>query len=400
VAKQSLSNTTIRDERVLVRVDFNVPLEGGEVTDDTRIRAALPTIRHLVEADNGVVLMSHLGRPKGERKPELGLEPVARRLSKLLDRDVAFADACVGEVAESRARALGQGDVLLLQNLRFHAEETANDETFAKGLASLADRTFVNDAFGTAHRAHASTVGVARYVDRAVAGFLMESELRYLVGLMEKPQRPFAAVLGGAKVSGKLEVIESLISRVDRLLIGGAMMFTFLEAKGVAVGRSLVEKDLVETARRVLDDAAAKGVEIILPSDVRVSSSADGTDEGTIVSISEIPSDRMGVDIGPASIETFRRALAPCQTIVWNGPMGIFEVEAFSAGTTAVAEILAERTATGATTVVGGGDSAAAVAKANLAERVSHVSTGGGAALEVLEGKELPAITALSDTRP
>lgn len=400
MAKQSLSNTTVRDERVLVRVDFNVPLDGSRVSDDTRLVAALPTIRHLVDGGNAVVLISHLGRPGGKRDPGSSLAPVATRLSELLSRPVGFVDACVGEVAESRVKGLGGGDVLLLENLRFHIEETANDDTFARSLASLADRTFVNDAFGTAHRAHASTVGVTKYVDRAVAGFLMDSELKYLVALMERPQRPFAAILGGSKVSGKLEVIESLLGRVDRLLIGGAMMFTFLEARGLAVGRSLVERELVETARRIMEDAVAKGVEIVLPTDARVAAKPDGSDPGVVVSVTEIPHDKMGVDIGPATVDTFRRALAPCQTIVWNGPLGIFEVEPFATGTMAIAEVLAERTATGAATVIGGGDSAAAIARAGLADRVSHVSTGGGAALEVLEGKTLPAIAALSDVRP
>jgi len=402
VAKASLKNVSVRDERVLVRVDFNVPLDdAGRVTDDTRIRAALPTIEHLIAHDNAVVLMSHLGRPKGQVDPAMSLRPVAARLGELLGRDVAFAPDCVGEVVDSAVGALDAGQVLLLENLRFHPEETANDPTFARKLGGHCDRTFVNDAFGTAHRAHASTVGVTEHVDRALAGFLLEDEIRYLVGIMESPRRPFVAILGGAKVSGKLEVIESLLGRVDRLLVGGAMMFTFLKAQGYEVGTSLVEDDLLDTAGRLLDDAKAKGVELILPTDCRVVAAIDaGSPEpGEVREVDALDAAGMGVDVGPATIERFRDALSDAATVVWNGPMGVFEVEPYATGTLAVAEALAERTDAGGTTVVGGGDSAAAVTRMGLADRVSHVSTGGGAALEVLEGKTLPGLAALSEHR-
>ena len=399
MAKQSLGNVSVRRERVLVRVDFNVPLAGDAVADDTRIRAALPTIEKLLKDENAVVLMSHLGRPKGQVKPELSLSPVAARLQELLDRPVGFVPNCVGEVVESRAKALQSGQVLLLENLRFHEEETKNDVGFAKNLAALADRTYVNDAFGTAHRAHASTVGVTSYVDRSLGGFLMEKELRYLTQVMEKPARPFAAILGGANVSGKIDVIESLLGRVDRLLIGGAMMFTFLRAQGLSTGQSLVEEDRIVMAKEALASAASKGIEIMLPSDCIVSSSVDGTDPGRAVAVSEIPDDLMGVDIGPASVESFTRALDGAGTIVWNGPMGVFEQDAFAKGTLAIAEALARLTDGGAVTVIGGGDSAAAARKADVSNKVSHVSTGGGASLEFLEGKELPGVAALSEIR-
>ncbi len=400
MARQTLQNTPVRGERVLVRVDFNVPLRDGVVADDTRLQAALPTIRRLVEQDNAVVLMSHLGRPKGRHVPELSLAPVSVRLAELLGRPVGFVTDCVGEVVESRARALGAGDVLLIENLRFHAEETDNDSVFARGLAALTDRSFINDAFGTAHRAHASTVGVTAHVDRSLAGLLMEKELDYLLQLMASPARPYAAVLGGAKVSGKLEVIESLLSRVDTLVLGGAMMFTFLVAKGVRVGRSLVENDLVETASRVLADAGERGVRVVLPEDCRVASGIDGRDPGRVVPVTAIGDDVLGVDIGPKTIAAIEEALCPAETIVWNGPMGVFEVPAYAEGTMSVARLLAARTRAGATTVIGGGDSAAAVAQSGLSAEMSHVSTGGGAALELLEGKTLPGVAALSEWRP
>jgi phosphoglycerate kinase len=300
---------------------------------------------------------------------------------------------------ESRAGALQPGEALLLENVRFHAGETKNDPDFARRLASLVDRTFVNDAFGAAHRAHASTVGVTQFVDRSVAGFLMESELTYLYGVLEKPQRPLAAVVGGAKVSGKLEVLESLLARVDRLLVGGAMMFTFLKARGLQVGRSLVEDDLVDTARGLMRRAEERGVTLLLPVDCRVSRSLDGSDAGRIVAVDRIEPDSCGVDIGPETIARFESALSNCRTIIWNGPMGVFEVGAFAAGTTAIAKILASLTERGVTTVVGGGDSAAAVEQSGVAARLSHVSTGGGATLELLEGKDLPGVAALSEER-
>lgn len=397
--KQTLSNTSVRDERVLVRVDFNVPLDGRNVADDTRIRAALPTLKHLIGGGNALVVMSHLGRPKGAPDPAFTMAPVAAHLGTLLDVPVHFVPECVGEVVESRAAALGAGEVLVVENVRFHAEETANDPTFAKHLSRLAERTFVNDAFGAAHRAHASTTGVANLLDRAVAGFLMERELAYLMDAMEKPERPFAAVLGGSKVSGKIDVIDALLGRVDRLLIGGAMMFTFLKAEGVEVGRSLVEPDRLDMAARVRARAKERDVSLLLPVDCRVADGLDGADAGTIVPVSAIPPGRMGVDIGPETTARFAEALSDCRTILWNGPMGVFETPGFDAGTLAVARLLADRTRAGAKTIVGGGDSAAAVNQAGLTDAVSHVSTGGGAALELLEGKTLPAIAALSELR-
>ncbi|HEY2955964.1 MAG TPA: phosphoglycerate kinase [Candidatus Eisenbacteria bacterium] len=381
--------------RALVRVDFNVPLDGGVVADDARIVATLPTIRLLKERGARVILMSHLGRPKGPDKRQ-SLRPVAERLSALLHQPVAFAPECVGHEAEAASRMLEDGGLLLLENLRFHPEEETNDPGFARQLAALGD-LYVNDAFGTAHRAHASTDGVPRVLKPAAAGLLMERELEYLGRALDQPDRPFVAVLGGAKISGKIEVLNALLERVDRLLVGGAMMFTFLRARGLATGRSRVEEDRIETARAVLAAAAARGVDLVLPSDCVVSLAADGSAPGRVVALDAIGADEIGVDIGPATVKLFASKLADARTVLWNGPMGIFEVPPFAAGTLGVARALAEAGGRGAITVVGGGDSVAAVRQTGLADRVSHLSTGGGATLEFLEGKVLPGVAALDD---
>lgn len=395
-AKRTVQHLDCAGKRVLVRVDFNVPVSGGEVSDDTRIVAALPTIRYLLEKRARVILCSHLGRPKGGPDTKNSLKPVRERLSRLLRQDVAWADDCVGPAAESAAAALTDGQVLLLENLRFHPEEEANDPAFAASLARLGE-CFVNDAFGTAHRAHASTEGVTRHLQPAVAGFLMKQELDYLGGALADAKRPFVAVLGGSKVSGKIDVITALLPKVDRLLIGGAMMFTFLKSQGKPVGRSLVEDDRLDMAREVLAAAAARGVELVLPVDCIASTMHDGSAPGTPKKVEQLSDAEMGVDIGPESVALFASKLRDARTVVWNGPMGIFEVEAFAAGTMGVAKAMSELKAQGAVTVVGGGDSVSAVQQSGLADRFSHLSTGGGASLEFLEGKVLPGVAALQD---
>jgi phosphoglycerate kinase len=394
--KRSVRDLDPAGRRVLVRVDFNVPLEGGEVADDTRIVAALPTLRYLLEKRARLVLMSHLGRPDGKPNPKYSLRPVATRLERLLRQPVAFAADCVGPEAEAMAAALAEGGVLLLENLRFHPEEERNDAAFAARLAALGD-CYVNDAFGTAHRAHASTEAVAKLLEPAVAGFLMQRELEYLGRALARPERPFVAILGGAKISGKIDVIQALIEKVDRLLIGGAMMFTFLRAQGRSTGRSLVEEDRIDMARGLLAAAAARGVELKLPVDCVASTAADGSAPSRTVAVASLGADEMGVDIGPQTLREFSQALADARTVLWNGPMGIFEVDAFSAGTRGIAEAMAQASARGAVTVVGGGDSVAALQQAGLAERMTHVSTGGGASLEFLEGRILPGVAALDE---
>jgi phosphoglycerate kinase len=394
--KKTVQHLDCAGKRVLMRVDFNVPIADGAVTDDSRIAAAMPTIRYLLQKNARLVLCSHLGRPKGGPDPRYTLKPVRERLARLLRADVAWADDCVGPAAEAAAEALQVGQVLLLENLRFHPEEEKNDPTFAQALARLGD-CYVNDAFGTAHRAHASTEGVTRFLKPAVAGFLMKTELDYLGTALENPKRPFVAVLGGSKISGKIDVITALLAKVDRLLIGGAMMFTFLKAQGKPVGKSLVEDDRLELARAVLADAAKRGVELVLPSDCLASTAPDGTAPSVAKPVEQLTSDEMGVDIGPVSLATFVANLRDAKTVVWNGPMGIFEVPAFAGGTMGVARAISELKAQGAVTVVGGGDSVAAVQQSGLAERFSHLSTGGGASLEFLEGKVLPGVAALED---
>jgi phosphoglycerate kinase len=394
--KKTLRDLDPAGRRVLVRVDFNVPIQDGQVADDTRIVATLPTLRYLLEKHGRLVLMSHLGRPKGGPDPRYSLKPVAARLERLLRMPVGFASDCVGAEAEAQARKLEDSQVLLLENLRFHPEEEANQADFARQLAALGE-CYVNDAFGTAHRAHASTEGVPRLLHPAVAGFLMEKELSYLGRALDQPARPFVAILGGAKISGKIDVIEALLPKLDRLLIGGAMMFTFLQAQGRSVGRSLVEDDRLEIARGVMTRAAERGVRLVLPEDVIASTTPDGTQPSRICPVTEIRPDEMGVDIGPSTVKSFEAALRDAKTVLWNGPMGVFEVPAFARGTLQVAQLLADATARGAVTVVGGGDSAAAVQQAELADKLTHLSTGGGASLEFLEGKELPGVAALDD---
>jgi phosphoglycerate kinase len=395
--KLTIDDIDVQGKRVLMRVDFNVPLKGGQVADDTRIRAALPSIRHIIGQGGKLVLMSHLGRPKGSRVADMSLRPCAGALERLLGKPVAFAEDCVGAPAESAADRMQPGDVLLLENLRFHAEEEKNDAAFARNLARLGD-LYVNDAFGTAHRAHASTEGVTRFFKQSAAGYLMTKELDYLGRVIGNPSRPYVAVLGGAKISGKIDVITNLLPKVDTIIIGGGMVFTFYKAKGLPVGTSLVEEDKVDLARHIL---AEGGPKILLPSDCIVTDALD-VKAGKLgalktVAAEAIPSDWKGVDIGPQSVAAFRAVLKDARTVIWNGPMGVFEIDATARGTFAIAGILAEITARGAVTVIGGGDSAAAVEKAGLADKVSHVSTGGGASLEFIEGKVLPGVAALTD---
>jgi phosphoglycerate kinase len=402
MAASALDRMTLRDldfegKRVLLRVDYNVPIDAdGAVMDDTRIVATLPTLRYLFEKGAAVVLMSHLGRPKGAPDPRYSLAPVAQRLARLLRQPVPLAAGSVGEAVLAQARALKPGQALMLENLRFHAEEEANEEGFATALASLGD-VYVNDAFGTAHRAHASTVGVPERLRPAAAGFLMQKELEYLCGALLEPVHPFAAILGGAKISTKMPVLEHLVGRCDRVLIGGAMTFTFLRAQGMGTGQSLVEEEFVPMAKAFLDQARAAGVDVVLPVDVRWSGSLDGTQPVSVHRVAALPETGYGVDIGPETESLFSGVLGDCRTVVWNGPMGIFEKSAFAHGTLAVARTLAQLTRErDAITVVGGGDSAAALEQSGLADRVSHVSTGGGASLEFLEGKTLPGVAALS----
>ena len=390
--KRSLTDYPLSGERVLVRVDFNVPLADGEVADDTRIRAALPTIEYLLGRGCAVVLMSHLGRPKGQVVEELRLAPVAARLAELLGRPVLMAPDCVGAEVEAAAAGLAPGEVLLLENLRFHAEETANDPAFAARLASLAS-VYVDDAFGSAHRAHASTEGVAHLLP-AVAGLLMVRELEMLGALLADPARPFVVVLGGAKVSDKIGVIEKMLTTADAVLVGGAMCFAFFRAAGLATGTSKVEEESVEVAGRLAAEAGAVACDFELPSDILVAPAAEAGAPATVVAAAAMPADQMGLDIGPATAAAFAARVAGAGTVFWNGPMGLFEIDDFAAGTKAVAEAVA---ASGAVTVVGGGDTVSAVRRFGLEDRISHVSTGGGASMEFIEGRTLPGVDALLD---
>ena len=387
--KKTIRDTDVKGKRVLVRVDFNVPLDDGKVADDTRIRAALPTIQYLVEQGAIVILMSHLGRPKGKVREELRLTPVAERLAELLGRPVTMAVDCVGEEVETAVDRLRPGDVLLLENLRFHPGEEANDPEFVSRLASLGE-VYVNDAFGTAHRAHASTEGVAHRLP-AVAGFLMEKELNFLSKALESPEKPFVAVLGGAKISDKIGVVDNLLGKVETLLIGGGMANTFLKAQGHQVGQSLVEEESLPLARELLDKAGHK---LVLPVDVVVADKFDAEAQSKIVGVEEVPAEWRILDIGPATVERFAQELSRAKTVVWNGTVGVAEFPRFAAGTQAIIEMLAKSQAT---TIVGGGDTAAAVERAGLVEKMTHVSTGGGASLELLEGKVLPGVAALAD---
>ena len=393
----SLSAADLSGKRVLVRADFNVPLDDqGAITDDTRIRAALPTIQALTGKGAKVVLTSHFGRPKGQVVESMRLTPVAKRLSELLGQEVVKTDDCIGDAAAAAVNSLQNGQVALLENVRFHAGEEANDPEFAKALAANAD-LYVNDAFGTAHRAHASTEGVTKYLSPSVAGYLIEKELQYLQAAIENPQRPLAAIIGGSKVSSKIGVIDTLLDKVDKLLIGGGMIFTFYKARGLNVGKSLVEEDKLELAKALEIKAKEKGVDLLLPTDVVLADNFAPDANAQTVSIEAIPDGWMGLDIGPDSIKVFQDALKQCKSVIWNGPMGVFEFDKFAAGTDAIAHTLAELTGQGVTTIIGGGDSVAAVEKVGVAEKMSHISTGGGASLELLEGKELPGIAALDE---
>ena len=397
--KKTVDDINVKGQKVLVRCDFNVPLKNGVITDENRIIAALPTIKKLIADGGRVILCSHLGKPKGEPKPELSLAPVAKRLSELLGKEVVFAadDNVVGENAKAAVAKMQDGDVVLLQNTRYRAEETKNGEEFSKELGSLAD-IFVNDAFGTAHRAHCSTVGVVSYVKEAVAGYLIGKELKYLGDAVENPVRPFVTILGGAKVADKLSVIENLLNKADTLIIGGGMAYTFLAAKGYGVGKSLLDTEKIDYCRDMLKKADEKGVKILLPVDCNIADHfpdpIDAPIEVKTVDADKIPADYEGLDIGPKTSELFANEVKNAKTVVWNGPMGVFETPTLAAGTIAVAKSLAE---TDAVTIIGGGDSAAAVNTLGYGDKMTHISTGGGASLEFLEGKELPGIAALND---
>jgi phosphoglycerate kinase len=397
--KLSIKDLDLKGKRVFVRVDYNVPLKDGELEDDTRVRASLPTIKYAVEQGARVVLASHLGRPKGERNEKYSLRPVATHLQTLLGQPVAFAEDCVGDAAKSAVASLKDGGVLLLENLRFHAGEEKNDEGFAKELASLCD-VYVNDAFGAAHRAHASTVGITKFVGQSAAGLLMEKELDYLGRVITNPEHPFVAILGGAKVSDKIAVIDALIShKVDKLLIGGAMAYTFFKAQGFTIGKSLVEDDKRQTALDIIERAKSAGVELLLPTDHVVVDSYDPLKSKKTIPVEFTNAGLVGVDIGEETVAHFARALEGAKTVIWNGPMGIFEEKelGFDQGTVGVARAVADAADRGATVIVGGGDSVAAITQAGVAERITHISTGGGATLEFLAGDELPGVSALND---
>ena len=395
--KLTIKELDLRGKRVFIRVDFNVPLKDGAVTDDTRIRETLPTLKLAIEKDGRLVLASHLGRPKGGPDAKYSVKPAAKKLEELLGKAVAFAADCVGADAEAKSKALKDGDVLVLENVRFHPEEEKNDEAFSKQLAALCDSVFVSDAFGSAHRAHASVVGITKFVSQAAAGLLMEKELVYIGKAMSNPTRPFVAILGGAKVSDKIEVVENLMRIADAMLIGGGMAYTFLKARGVPIGKSLVEDDKLDLAKKILTDAERKNFKLLLPVDHVITPELKAGAPSRIVNAGATPADQMGLDIGPETIEAYKAEIAKAKTIVWNGPMGVFEMPAFARGTLEIAKAVAARTAAGATSIIGGGDSVAAVHKAGVADKISHISTGGGASLEFLGGRKLPGVEALTN---
>jgi phosphoglycerate kinase len=396
VDKKTIEKVDLKGKRVFIRADFNVPIdENGNITDDTRIRSTLPTINYALDADAKVILASHLGRPKGKPSPKYSLAPVATRLGRLLSKEVHFAKDCVGPDVEHLVQGMRPGDVLLLENLRFHAEEEKNDEGFSKALAAFTD-VYVNDAFGTAHRAHASTYGITKYVKVAVAGFLMKKEIEYLQKTVANPVRPFVAILGGAKVSGKIGVIENLKNKADKIIVGGAMAFTFSKARGQEVGNSLVEPEMLEVAQRTRKSLRESNVKFYLPVDYVVAENMNDGAATKIVTSQEIPAGWTGLDIGPATVRLFSEAIQDAKTIIWNGPMGMFEKDAYSRGTFAIARAVADAYAT---TIVGGGDTDVAVHKAGVSDSITFISTGGGASLELLEGKELPGLAALTDDK-
>lgn len=395
--KLTIEDLDLRGKRVFIRVDFNVPLKDGVVTDDTRIRETLPTLRLAIQKGGRLVLASHLGRPKSGPEAKYTLLPAAKKLEQLMERPVRFASDCVGPVPESKSRSLRDGEILVLENVRFHPEEEKNDEAFSKQLAALCDGVFVCDAFGSAHRAHASVVGITRFVKQAAAGLLMEKELAYLGKAITNPTRPFVAILGGAKVSDKIEVVENLTKIADALLIGGGMAYTFLKAQGVPIGKSLVEDDKLELAKKILADAKQKNFRFLLPVDHVIAPECKADAPAKVADAGATPADQTGLDIGPKTIEAYKAEIAKAKTIVWNGPMGVFEMPAFAKGTLEIAKAVAAATAAGATSIVGGGDSVAAVHQAGVANKISHISTGGGASLEFLGGRKLPGVEALTN---
>src|ERR1700730_15322316 len=397
MSKLTIKDLDLRGKRAFIRVDFNVPLKDGVVTDDTRIRETLPTLRLAIEKGGRLVLASHFGLPKGARDPKYSLRPAAKKLEELLGKPIAFALDCVGPGAEGQSKALRDGEVLVLENVRFHPEEEKNEEAFSKQLAALCDGLFVCDAFGSAHRAHASVVGITRFFQRAAAGLLMEKELAYLGQAMTNPTRPFVAILGGAKVSEKIEVVENLMKIADAMLIGGGMAYTFLKADGQPIGKSLVENDKLDLARRLREEAQKKKFALLLPVDHVVGAEFKADTATQTVSVSATPAGWMGLDVGPKTIDAYRQKIASAKTIVWNGPMGVFEMPAFANGTLEVAKAVAAATSSGATSIVGGGDSVAAIHQAGVGDRISHISTGGGASLELLGGRQLPGVEALTN---
>lgn len=395
--KLTIRDLDLRGKRVFIRVDFNVPLKDGGVTDDTRIRETLPTLKLAIEKGARLVLASHLGRPKGGPDPKYSVQPAAKKLEELLGKPVAFGKDCVGPGVEGQSKALRDGEVLVLENVRFHPEEEKNDEAFSKQLAALCDGFFVSDAFGSAHRAHASVVGITKFAQKAAAGLLMEKELAYLGKAVTNPARPFVAILGGAKVSDKIEVVENLMKIADAMLIGGGMAYTFLKAQGLPIGKSLVEDDKLDLARKILVDAKAKNFKFLLPTDHVTAPEFKVDARATVRDVTATPADQLGLDIGPKSVAAYAAEIAKAKTIVWNGPMGVFEMPAFAKGTLEVAKAVAAATSAGAVSIVGGGDSVAAAHQSGVADKISHISTGGGASLEFLGGRKLPGVEALTN---